>query len=71
MHNSDAAIEILRALKLMGVTTTIDDFGTGYSSFSYLKDLPVDGVRTDMAVSFYYNNPCSAKLTDSVPQMIR
>lgn len=59
MRNSDAAIEILRALKQMGVTTTIDDFGTGYSSFSYLKDLPVESVKIDK--SFVDNVITNAK----------
>jgi EAL domain-containing protein (putative c-di-GMP-specific phosphodiesterase class I) len=43
----DAAdtMEILAALKRMGVRLLIDDFGEGYSSLNYLRRLPLDGVK--------------------------
>jgi diguanylate cyclase (GGDEF)-like protein len=34
MTNTEAAIEILRQIKELGVSVAIDDFGTGYSSLS-------------------------------------
>jgi diguanylate cyclase (GGDEF)-like protein len=43
----DRAIEVLTALKAMGVSIAIDDFGTGYCSFAYLKDFPVDIIKLD------------------------
>ena len=39
--------EALRRLKELGVRLTIDDFGVGYSSLSYLRYLPVDGLKLD------------------------
>jgi diguanylate cyclase (GGDEF)-like protein/PAS domain S-box-containing protein len=45
LHDTDAALETLRALKKLGVTLSIDDFGTGYSSLAYLKRLPVDKLK--------------------------
>ncbi len=47
MHDAEAAIGMLRALKHMGVKISIDDFGTGYSSLSYLKRFPIDILKID------------------------
>lgn len=47
MEDLESTIHILNQLKDMGVHVEIDDFGTGYSSFSYLKTLPVDGIKID------------------------
>jgi diguanylate cyclase (GGDEF)-like protein len=40
-------IEILTALKQLGVRLSLDDFGTGSSALSYLKRLPVDELKID------------------------
>jgi diguanylate cyclase (GGDEF)-like protein len=47
MADPDRAIDVLRRIRAMGVTTAIDDFGTGYSSMAYLKILPVDEIKVD------------------------
>ena len=47
MHNLDAALEKLRAIKKMGVRLAIDDFGTGYSSLAQLKRFPIDTLKVD------------------------
>jgi diguanylate cyclase (GGDEF)-like protein/PAS domain S-box-containing protein len=47
MHDSEAAIGTLRALKKLGLTLAVDDFGTGYSSLSYLKLFPIDVLKVD------------------------
>lgn len=47
MHDGEAAIGTLHALKKLGVSLSVDDFGTGYSSLSYLKLFPIDVLKVD------------------------
>ncbi|MBY0492135.1 MAG: EAL domain-containing protein [Gemmatimonadaceae bacterium] len=49
MHNTQAAIGVLRELKGLGITIAIDDFGAGYSSLSYLQQFPIDILKIDKA----------------------
>lgn len=37
----------LTAVKDLGAELYVDDFGIGFSSLSYLRDLPVDGLKVD------------------------
>ena len=47
MHDLKVAIVRLHELKGLGVHLAIDDFGTGYSSLAYLRQMPIDAVKTD------------------------
>jgi diguanylate cyclase (GGDEF)-like protein len=40
-------VEILHALRGLGVRVALDDFGTGYSSLSYLRSFPFDKIKID------------------------
>ncbi|WP_269581844.1 bifunctional diguanylate cyclase/phosphodiesterase [Roseibium sp. Sym1] len=47
LSNDQVTLSLLTWLRNKGAKVVIDDFGTGYSSFSYLRKLPVDGIKID------------------------
>ena len=47
MENFNVVIEKLNILRNHGFSIHLDDFGTGYSSLQYLKELPIDTIKTD------------------------
>lgn len=47
MRDPDAAAEILRAVRALGVELALDDFGTGFSSLASLKRYPFSSVKID------------------------
>jgi len=59
MNQPETGIAIMRELVEGGVSIAIDDFGTGYSSLAYLKRLPADHLKIDIA--FIRNLPDDAE----------
>jgi diguanylate cyclase (GGDEF)-like protein/PAS domain S-box-containing protein len=59
IHNPERAVQILTAIKQMGVRLAIDDFGTGYSSLGQLKNFPIDTLKVDR--SFIREIPTDAE----------
>jgi EAL domain-containing protein (putative c-di-GMP-specific phosphodiesterase class I) len=44
LHHAAATLDEMRRL---GVRIWVDDFGSGYASLSYIKRLPIDGIKID------------------------
>jgi predicted signal transduction protein with EAL and GGDEF domain len=42
-----AAKGIMKNLRSLGIALALDDFGAGYSNLSWLKDLPITGIKVD------------------------
>ncbi|MCP5160446.1 MAG: EAL domain-containing protein [Hahellaceae bacterium] len=47
LKDEDRSIEILKALRKLGIKIALDDFGTGYSSLAYLRKFPIDVIKID------------------------
>jgi len=47
IKDMNKVIDILNAIRQIGVKIAMDDFGTGYSSLSHLRKLPLDYVKID------------------------
>jgi diguanylate cyclase (GGDEF)-like protein len=47
MDNPGKVVDVMLALRRMGVALAIDDFGTGYASLAYVRELPVSEIKID------------------------
>ena len=51
MQRPDHAVELLAALRRLGVKVALDDFGVGHSSLAHLARFPLDTIKLDRAFS--------------------
>jgi EAL domain-containing protein (putative c-di-GMP-specific phosphodiesterase class I)/CHASE2 domain-containing sensor protein len=49
LANSGAALDMLAALRGLGITIAIDDYGTGLSTLDYLKKIPASEIKIDQS----------------------
>lgn len=47
MANPHEVIDVLHALRDLGIGIVVDDFGTGFSSLAYLTRFPIDKIKID------------------------
>ena len=72
MEGAEQNVEMLAALKALGVTLSMDDFGTGYSSLTYLNRFPIDELKVDRAfVSGVPGNRDSVAIVTAVLAMAK
>jgi diguanylate cyclase (GGDEF)-like protein len=72
MHDEEAAVRTLKALKEMGSTLSLDDFGTGYSSLTYLRRFPIDVLKIDRSfVKNVAHDPDDAAIVAATIAMAR
>ncbi|MEE4013603.1 EAL domain-containing protein [Roseibium sp. FZY0029] len=60
LSNDRVTLALLTWLRDKGARVVIDDFGTGYSSFSYLRKLPVDGIKIDRSFTMNMDQDADA-----------
>ena len=62
----------LAELRAAGIPVLLDDFGTGIAPLSYLRDLPVDGVKLDMSFTAGIpNDPAASRVTRALGALAR
>jgi|GEM_PF-3529853 len=67
MGEAYPVIDTMTRLKALGVRFSIDDFGTGYSSLAYLKRLPLDALKIDVAfVRDLADEPTAAPIAQTI-----
>ena len=49
LDSKGTALEVISALRTMGISISLDDFGTGFASMEYLTSLPIDVLKLDRA----------------------
>lgn len=70
MSNPEKMLQVLQAIKGLGVKLALDDFGTGYSSLSYLKNFPFDKLKIDRSfIKDIADNPEDVVITRAIVQM--
>lgn len=72
VRDAERVIEVLRAVREMGVRVSMDDFGTGYSSLSYLRRLPLNELKVDRTfMADVPSSPQSAAIMTAILSMAR
>jgi diguanylate cyclase (GGDEF)-like protein len=67
MKDPQGSARVLEQLQAEGIGILLDDFGTGHSSLSYLRQLPLDGLKIDRSfVHEAQQNPQSLEIIKTI-----
>ncbi len=67
MMNDEKTLNMLHALRKIGVKISIDDFGTGYSSLRYLMRYPINTIKIDKSfITYLLENTNNAIITKAI-----
>ena len=67
IRSYDRSLATLKKINEMGLRVSMDDFGTGYSAFSYLRDIPLSGLKIDKSfISDINKDEMAEKLIASI-----
>jgi len=70
VQNPAYALELLTAIKRLGVRLAIDDFGAGYSSLGQLKHFPIDTLKVDRSfIRDIVHNADDKAITEAIISM--
>jgi diguanylate cyclase (GGDEF)-like protein len=70
IHDIDATVRVLTALRELGAHVVIDDFGMGYTTLSTLQRFPLDSIKIDRSfIRALVGNPENMTLADAVIAM--
>ncbi|WP_263772304.1 EAL domain-containing protein [Propionivibrio soli] len=67
MEDMSNTIDLLQAIKDIGISLSVDDFGTGYSSLNYLYRFPIDRLKIDQSfVCDMLDDPKDLAITQAI-----
>lgn len=67
LRNFSAARTLVTRLRDYGCRVLLDDFGSGFTSFDYLRQMPVDGLKIDMAYTARLaDDPLNQTIVESI-----
>jgi diguanylate cyclase (GGDEF)-like protein/PAS domain S-box-containing protein len=67
LDSKGTGLEVIKALRRMGISISLDDFGTGFASMEYLASLPIDILKLDRAfIEELPDDQVSAKIVSAM-----